>query len=316
MHLDTQVLEEFFADHGLSVHQKTHKSWVFRCPACFDLKFYINCTTGRFICFKCADDKGYSGKLVKGLAILSSTTEKYCYDRIFGESSRHMSSGVDVDGDFSDEEEDVCSELAIPESHVPLDVPEAVPGVSYLEGRGIPRAVAMEYQIRYDVLERRVVFPVHRKGLLVGWQGRAIDPDPKIKILSSSDIPRDIVLMFQDRLRRNEPAILVEGPIDAIKCHAACPAVASMGKVVSNNQIRTVLRAGVSRIYIALDPDAEREAKLLVRKIQNVSDRVEVYRMLPDPGVKDLGEMNFQAVTRALARSTNMKNGCLDVTFR
>jgi len=156
-----------------------------------------------------------------------------------------------------------------------------------------------------------VVFPVYDRGELYGYQERFILPtkyiDPSTneereipKILSSTGIPRERMLMFSDRLIGSPHAILAEGPVDAIKAHLCGGNVATMGKAVGAEQFRLLLNGGIKKVYLGLDPDASGEFRRLARTYY---DEVEMYDLRPKAtgGGReklDLGAMSFEDVYR------------------
>lgn len=201
-------------------------------------------------------------------------------------------------------------ELAFSYHHYPLDHKHAARGRAYLAGRGIPLDIAMAYGVRFSPIENRVIFPVYVNGQLLGWQGRLIvaneflDEDKGemayvAKIASTPQLPKERVLMFQDRLQGQDHVVLCEGPVDAIKAHLCGGNVASMGKGVSPGQLQAVLMAlegpwegRRARFYSGLDPDAADEVGRLVEALD--AD-LECYQIEP-PNDKDLGALTFEEV--------------------
>jgi DNA primase len=304
---DIAALLDLLAEGGLDSVGQTHKSYVFHCPRCNKKKkLYVRKWDGKFVCWSCP---GFSGDPEFLLADLTGVSVETARQRIHGTDSishEKYDALVWYDSEDPSETRNVLPVLTWPYHCLPLDHPHAVRGVAYLESRGVPRAVADEYGIRYSPQERRVYFPVEAGGALVGWQARLVIPNTHTdedgvthetpKILSSIDIPRDQVLMFGDRIV-GKTAIVCEGPFDAIKAHLAGGACATMGKTVTRGQVQALRDRGVQRIYLALDPDAAIETMALVREFW---DR-EVFLVRPPPGVHDLGDMTFEQVHDAVA---------------
>jgi hypothetical protein len=119
--------------------------------------------------------------------------------------------------------------------------------------------------------------------------------------------------MFFDRLQGQKHAVLCEGPMDALKAHLCGGNVASMGKAVSRAQLQLLRNAGVERLYIALDPDAQEEANRIARQ---VGMDMKVYNMMAPAPYKDLGEMHFDAVRELFQSARRMGPGDLFLNFQ
>lgn len=310
--LNDGALETIIRGSGLTFRQSA-VSWIFDCPKCSKReKLFIRKRDGRFICWFCATVNGFQGRPEIALRELLGVPLARLREQLYGVAEDN---GVDLDlpdihwDIFSEDERPqdtpALVEVAFPHDFFEIGHRHATKGRTYLEGRGISVAMATAAGLRYHPEERRVVFPVVVAGMLVGWQARLIEPDVSYsetlgrevrvaKILTSGKFPRDTILMGQDELRGASTAILVEGPVDRLKCHLCGPAVASMGKSVSQGQIDVLLASGISRLYVGIDPDAAAEVERLCLRLAGL----EIYRLLPSPGADDLGDMSPEAVLR------------------
>lgn len=330
MPIDPTVLEGFILDKGLSF-RKNSVSFIFDCPKCGKKnKLYIRRRDGRFVCWVCSVTEGFKGRAEYALSELCSLPLWEVREALYGES-QDVPDSATLDLDFGqrldDENSILESDIPIPTMIWPIDYYpihdlRAKRGLEYLEGRGIPKAIALEYDLRYCPQERRVVFPIKIDGRLVGWQKRLIienkhwnEDEGKWyetpKILSSVNVPRDRTLMFQDRLKGSEHVVLCEGPIDAIKCHQIGGNVATMGKVVSQAQTALILASGVKKVYLALDPDAARETQKLLSALTDV----QCYLLQPPPGKKDLGECTMDEAYQAFLDAPLLNPGHLFIFF-
>lgn len=304
-------IRDILQEHGISF--KTNgKSFIMACPRCSKSeKLYIRRWDGRFVCWFCAESDNFKGRPEFALRELTGLPLQTLRQRLYGidttaTSDFHMHFSM---GDFYDEEEDYIvnddpPELVEDPEHVPLTDPRAAIGVEYLAKRGIPLEIAQQYDVRYWIPRRRIVFPVKDGDKRHGYQARAVyNTDPfwdderkkmmrPLKILTSEDLDRERLVMFADRLKGSDHAVLCEGPIDAMKAHLCGGNVASMGKSVSYKQLELIRNAGITKLYLGLDPDAYRE----VQKIYRIFSDLQVYDLRPPKGYSDLGEMPMEEV--------------------
>jgi len=326
---DPVRLEAFIRECGASF-KTTSKSWVFTCPKCRKVdKLYIYRDASSFICFVCAEDRGFKGAPEYGLKEITGLPLPEIRKALYGAEQAKAGEKLlidlrdDMDDDGPDPLDlslDFAPDMVWPLHCYPLDSFDAKPGVKYLAGRGVPADIAMEYDIRYSTEERAIAFPVMVGERLVGYQYRITgpsqymvkgpygpEPRKRLKTRSSLDIPRDRVVMFQNRLEGADACVLCEGPVDALKAHYVGGNVATMGKAVSDKQVEVIRRSGVKRVYIALDPDAALDINPLVSKLEGIETRlVEI----PAP-YKDLGEMPLDIATTAVLAAQQIRVGLM-----
>ena len=311
MRIDPQLLEEFIEQSGVSF-RRTPRSYSFTCPRCEKKdKLVMFQTSGRFICWVCAEVSNFRGKAEYALSELTGAPVRTIIPEIYGDVlDRHAVDdfSFDLPSFFGDVEEEPAPpdtrNMSYPIGFVPVEDPGGEKGLAYLESRGISRDLASLYDLHYDPIGRRVIFPIRLGHRLVGWQARTVIPNRYVdeksgqvkefpKILTTGD--RDARLMFQDRLVGSKRAVICEGPVDALKCHEFGGNVATMGKVVSDRQIEIVKGTpGLEEVYIALDKDAELEAVRLSREFSDFK----VYRLLPPEEYSDLGAMPVDEVVQ------------------
>jgi hypothetical protein len=330
MPITPERLSKYIKDLGLSF-KETYQSFVFNCPLCGGKdKLYIRKTDGRFRCFRCAVDNGFSGNVEYALIELTDLPLGIVKEALYG-STQEQSSFIDLSlKDFFDEKD--CPEeqetketlptLTWPFHCIPILHPGARKGLDYLQGRGISPEIADAYKIRFSPQEQAVAFPVYVGEVLVGWQYRTIRPTKFLvddvlkegpKAWSSPNLPRDKVFMFSNRLIGAKAAVLSEGPIDALKCHLFGGNVAAMGKSISSAHVATILRSGIKNVYAGLDPDAFSELDPLMKKL---GDDISLYRVeLPHiKGRKiDLGELSMEKAYQAIMNSSKMNKNHLYV---
>ena len=312
MPFNSQALHEIVTDSGIS-YKENRISFIFNCPRCYKRdKLYIRKEDGRFICWFCADREGFRGKPEYALSELLAESYKSIKLKLYGddivEATVHWEPLIrDFFGDEDPIDEEAFEPVMVkwPIGFFPIDHHKSLMGAQYLaEERGIPIEIAMEYGVMFSPEFKRVYFPVEHNGILVGWQGRYVSHTMAYwhekqernvtitKILSSSGIPRSNCVMFSGRLRGSAHAILAEGPVDSIKAHLCGGNIATMGKVVTPEQINVIRNSGIHKIYMGLDPDAAEEVGKLIRSYEDI----EFYNMRPPSDDIDLGKMSFEEV--------------------
>jgi len=311
--VDPEVLRAFIEGSGLTYDQNS-VSWIFTCPRCTkSKKLYLRKRDGRFVCWRCKETDNFQGRAEYALSELTGQSFADVCRFLYGDIPLRADSTFDARiEDFFGEGDDVdgeATEHAIirwPSDFLQMDHPHAVRGREYMKERGVPTRLQLSYGLRYSPENRRVYFPIGERGLLYGYQGRLVIPHVYIdeetgekkevpKILSSKGVRRDRLLMFSDRLKDWQHAVVCEGPVDAIKAHYCRGNVATMGKEVSHQQMRLLINSGVQRVYVALDPDA---TEAIEKMVTDLYGDVEVYEMIPQKlGQKiDLGAMSFDEV--------------------
>ena len=118
----------------------------------------------------------------------------------------------------------------------------------------------------YDRFRNRVMFPIgDTMGRVIGFSGRIINQaDKSAKYVNSPETPlfrKNQVLFAFDKARKpmveQRQAIVVEGQIDAIRCHQVGlnNVVASQGTALTDNHAR-LLRRYADEVVLVLDADA------------------------------------------------------------
>jgi Zn ribbon nucleic-acid-binding protein len=210
-----------------------------------------------------------------------------------------------------------------PANTVAIDKDFENDGSLYLESRGITPVVAEKYGIRYNVQERRVVFPIFLNGTCYGYQGRAIDNvDKHLKMRNNPGFRRHLLVMFWDLAPIGGDLIIVEGPVDGIKFDKVGGALPTMGKEISSDQVKLIMKKKPKRVFLALDDDAFEESDRLKNKIfgpelytlevpKSARDRCEAL------GKKaDFGECTFDECAEAVRNAERVDRLKLNIKLR
>ena len=211
----------------------------------------------------------------------------------------------DDEDEFVDDSERVFVGWEWPPTAVDHEDPLFERGRAYLASRGINDDVIRKYDIRFSPGENRVLFPYVIDGELVGWQGRLCGSDRIVDTLTgiTRTIPKALTklqegiqshyVMFSQNLQKSAHAVLTEGPISGLKTDLCGGSVTTLGKGVTENQLKWVADR-VKRVYLALDSDAgddmTRAANFLMGR------NIEVYLMrVPEHVIERLAKQNKKA---------------------
>ena len=287
------------------------------CPSCQRSdKFSILKVNGSCVCYhgSCSFGQQWFEDWIALTARVTKSEAKKMFND-FGQD--HSSDTIDVKLDSSNKlKVPELIEIQWPEGgYYELDDIMCQDGVSYLQGRGIPLEIAKHYDIRYAPLTRRIVFPLKIGNKCYGWQARAIDKvSAGDRFRFNSDYPRANTLMFINNVRNCKHIIVAEGPIDAMKFHLAGGNVATGGKEITSRQIELINKTGVDTLYLALDPDAAKEARDLASKVNMKVKVIELPQSCIERcklvGKKaDFGECTFEENLQAFKNAKDFDTG-------
>lgn len=156
------------------------------------------------------------------------------------------------------------------------------------------------FDVRYDKVLNRIVFPIRNtRHQLIGFVGRAVDPNDQPRYYVYGDLSPGRTLFGAHVYDRKAPVLLVvEGPFDvwAAYKHNYPYAVGLFGSRATKHQIDLVkkLSRNWKKVVIALDNDfaGNHGAHYLYQAIRG---ECEVYFVTYPPEHKDLGGMDSKA---------------------
>jgi len=317
-------LSTFFEEHDIIPKKENARSYIFDCPACGGHeKLYIEKETGRSVCFKHKTENCPTKKtgIIKTLHLISEVPFEVIKiamsDEVIATPEEKLNfNEPDFATDFDIEKDKLQS---IPNDRLPFDAklinwPDSKDGLKYLEGRGLDLDTLMKYNIMYSPYFKRVIFPVIMNNELYGWQGRAIDKNNQLKMYNLPGEWKTQSLMFFDNLKNKDFAIIAEGPVSALKFAKVGNFVATMGKAVAEKQLELILKSGVKRIYLALDPDAAIEMEELVRKLLFQSTyQVKTFLVKVPVGRDDFGDCTYEECKNAFDNAEALDIGCYNL---
>ena len=317
------ALQKIIADGGIA-HRQNAISYIFTCPICSKTdKLYVRKRDGASKCWVCGDAlRGYAEK-----ALVALYGGEYAeYRKILRGEDNTPIGGLRLE--FEDHWGD--EDLYIDDSEAPVVgwewPPTAVdsteeafePGRQYLLGRGLNDAVIKKYGIRYMPGEKRVCFPYRVRGEVVGWQGRYILKTEYIDRISGRkrSIPKALTtlqpdiqnryVMFAENLAHSAHAVISEGPITALKAELCGGNVCTLGKNVSDAQVKLIADR-VGTVYLAADQDAGTDINALATRFIARGTEVRLMK-IPEVVMKawegkdkqpDFGDCTFEQVREA-----------------
>lgn len=183
---------------------------------------------------------------------------------------------------------------------------------AYLHKRGfcdLPEFIK-RYGIRYALSGTwagRIIFPIHKDGNLIAWQGRSIF---KKTTLAYKDLSIQQAVIHPKRFLYNYDAIktggtflyLTEGVFDALKLDYYSPvsirATCFFTKTISQEQLEVIydLKNRFCQFRLCLDSDALPQALYIKKKLSFLRSKIKIVR-LPE-GVKDPGQLSPEEIKK------------------
>ncbi len=162
----------------------------------------------------------------------------------------------------------------------------------------------------YDRFRHRLMFPIQNEsGKIIGFGGRALDPNEQAKYLNSpeTEIYRKSYVLYnlhraKHGIRQADRVVLVEGYMDVIGVYASGvhEVVASCGTALTSQQVQTMKRHS-EKIVVNFDPDtaganaAERSLNMLLDEGMHVRILALDGGLDPDEYCKERGAEAYAA---------------------
>ena len=179
----------------------------------------------------------------------------------------------------------------------------------YIRERGVTLDASSKLQIGYDPNTNRIVFPHFWAGKLVGWQQRAIPPDPRWpatvpqipKYRNSSGLPRSETLYGTEWLEHDGKVVVVESPMSVAKAHSLgfTNTLATFGSKVTQIQIDYLKTFPEVTLWF----DADYAGQIAERNVGTKLYRhTNVKLVVPEEG-KDMGDYDSAEGVSSMIRS-------------
>lgn len=173
----------------------------------------------------------------------------------------------------------------------------------------------------YDRFRNRVMFPIrNRRGNIIGFGGRAIDPNDNPKYLNSPETPlfhkgRELYGLYEVQQQRPRPSVIlvVEGYMDVVMLaeHGVHNAVATLGTATSRDHIQTLFKAAAEIVFCFDGDRAGRDAawRALEIALPELDDKHQIKFLFlpqdedPDSYVRKNGREKFESLLQKSAVS-------------
>lgn len=181
---------------------------------------------------------------------------------------------------------------------------------TYLESRGYPRKLVEAYQIgisdaKHKRMSNRIIIPVRDiDGRLVGFTGRTLYDDWKQRKIGKWEHNRGFqkdrnlfnIHSAAKYIAESGEAIICEGPLDVLRLEQAGihNGVAIFGRKLHNGQIGLLMRAGATRLVIALDDDHAGITGM--EKSKKLAEAFFDVRTVNVGGGRDIGDLSVEEI--------------------
>ena len=283
------LLESILGPSKSSRGARGEQSAVFTCPSCNHRKkkLTVNLVTQQFQCWVC-NFKGHRAfKLLK-----EAKANPKAYDTL---------KSIDSEYKFkkSKQPKPDPTSLQLPKEIEPIISSSAIlsrHALHYLKGRGVTEQDIVKYNIHYSEtgdLKNMVVIPSYdENGNINYYVGRSFDKNAYIKH-KLAPATKDII-GFDLYINWDLPIILCEGAFDAMAIKRN--AIPLFGKKISSTLMKKILTSNCSKVYLALDDDAFKDALDHAKKLMGYGKRVYFIEMEG----KDPSELGFKKFTQLL----------------
>ena len=179
----------------------------------------------------------------------------------------------------------------------------SAPSDAWLFTRGIDRASARKYGIRFDEKKQAWILPiVSPLGELLGWQ----EKEPSKVRNYPIGVKKSETLFGIDKLD-NKVAVIVESPLDVARLDTVANGIsglATFGAAVSRTQMR-ILSEHADSLIIAMDNDIAgiESAKRLSERLPSFRYGVK-YLHYAHTNAKDIGDMTQDEILTALKKAS------------
>jgi hypothetical protein len=264
-------IDEIFNSEGIA-YTETNSGQIIldKCYNCGRAKkFYVNPQTGMFMCFRCGEQNDTKGGPIKLLMNVLGCSYDEAKIHLFGEEGAKS---------IYEDDEEFESGVSSTRKHVELPKPivteaflkplskEHSAGWNYLINRGLDDATIEKMNILHNEYARRIVFTVTLNGQLYGTLARDYTGTQEPKVLNSKGGWRRFFVWNYDQVKDSDDIVICEGVMSAAKC-GVHHAIATLGKFVSDEQVKLIRQTKAKKVYICLDVGTQKEQENIYSRL-------------------------------------------------
>lgn len=241
-------------------------------------KLYINLSKGKYHCFRC-EISGSSADLFPQLSAVSAATEKILTEK---KELEQLPELYELSG-LRYPANDWVVDFASKKGFLLTELNNVYFCYNYKKG---------DYSFG-----PRLVFPIYQFGSYRGFQARTVFDNTDPKYIGATGMQKSTLLYNYDAaFAQKERLVITEGFFDCLRVGGT--GIATLGKEVSDEQIRLIKLGEFSEVIVFLDRDAQKEAKEVAKKL---SICFKTYTCIPkekDPGEMRQEDIEFWLKTR------------------
>lgn len=259
---------------------------LFYCPKCkhSKKKLSVNISKNTFKCWVCDYRGANIYRLIKRYANFTQKQNWLALDSTIDLSESKV---FDIFPEKNTDEQTVC----LPKEFVTLTGKtnsSAAPAIKYLSERGVTKEDILRWKIGYcpdgEYVGRIIIPSFNLEGKCNYFIARSYRDD--WLRYKNPPIPRNNIIFNHLYVDWDNDLVLTEGVFDAIVAGNAVPLLGST--LGENSKLFSEIVRHDTTVYLALDPDAERKSKSLVRDMMKYG--IELYKINVS-GYKDVGSM-------------------------
>lgn len=300
-------------------HYENKSQISFDCPVCsYDIKgldkgdgkgnLEVNYEYNVYKCWACSETHNTHGTLYKLIRRYGSKNDLELYKLVNPDIIKPKVE-IDVEKKVID---------GLPDNFISLteesDCEEYKKAIEYLTKRNIGKDIIEKYNIGYcgyGEYGGRIIFPSYDMyGDINYFLGRSYNKYSKLKY-KNPDISKTEIIFNEQKINWDSNIYLVEGVFDHIVVPNSIPL---LGKVISDNLFKKLLKYSESKIIVLLDSDAYMDSIKIYKKLNSTKlyGRVLLVRLPNGFDISDINQrLGKEGVLKVLMSANKIKESIL-----
>jgi len=300
-------------------HYENKSQISFDCPVCsYDIKgldkgdgkgnLEVNYEYNVYKCWACSETHNTHGTLYKLIRRYGSKNDLELYKLVNPDIIKPKVE-IEVEKKVID---------GLPDNFISLteesDCEEYKKAIEYLTKRNIGKDIIEKYNIGYcgyGEYGGRIIFPSYDMyGDINYFLGRSYNKYNKLKY-KNPDIPKTEIIFNEQKINWDSNIYLVEGVFDHIVVPNSIPL---LGKVLSDNLFKKLLKYSESKIIVLLDSDAYMDSIKIYKKLNSTKlyGRVLLVRLPNGFDISDINQrLGKEGVIKVLMSANKIKESIL-----